>query len=120
MGCSTTTSCADLLCIYHLPLSLLQAVCIMCVHVHVCVCVYMCEYMCMCMCVVYDTVSRSNTVGHDITPRCICMLCMTLFRVLIAVSECHCVCVCVCVGGWVWAHVCEMHVHRGNASRVIN
>ena len=45
----------------------------MCIHVHVCA--------------VCDTISHSMlTVGHNNTPRCICMLCMTLFCIQIAFS----------------------------------
>ena len=67
------------------------------------------------------------TVGHDSTPRCICMLCMTLLRVLIAsvghdsqsvclcACVCLCVCVCVCVRARVrvrvWMMYCSIDVH---------
>ena len=63
-----------------------------------CVCVYMyvCS-MCMCMCAVYDSVERSDTVGHDNTPRCVYMLYMTLSSVLIqlVIALLNCVCQCV-------------------------
>ena len=41
------------------------------------------------------------TVGHDNTPKCVCVLCMTLSNTLILTvghdSKNVCVCVCVCV-----------------------
>ena len=70
------------LCIYLLPLSLLQAV------YRVCTCACVCVYSRVNACVLCMTLFHvlMLTVGHDNTPRYICMLRMTLFRVLIAYS----------------------------------
>ena len=39
-----------------------------------CVCAGVCVHVCVCACAVYDTVSRSDTVGHDsITCVCVCV-----------------------------------------------
>ena len=69
----------------------------------------MCVLVCARACVLCMTLFRvlMLTVGHDNTTKCMCMLCMTLFRILIlTVGHDSLVCVCVRVRVRVRVRVC--------------
>ena len=85
-----------------------------CACVHACVCMSMSMGMCMCICVVHDALHiLMLTVGHDSTPKCMCMTVLFCVTCTTACSESwqQNVCAHVCIGigtGGGGAHVPQL------------